>query len=63
MKDKFGWAQQEDGDTVMGYNRRERRRIGKLNGNIKIPGKNVPAVNAEKKEEKARDKAWWKSKK
>lgn len=47
---------------AMSMNRVQRRRLGKING-IKIPGTSVSAVNPERREKKALQKAWWQSKK
>lgn len=38
---------------IMGMNRKERRRLAKLNGVARIRGSNVPYVNEEKRKRKA----------
>lgn len=53
-RDRYGWFRQESAEEVMGYNRKERRRIGKLN-KVKIPGTNKPFNKKQWEKENKRD--------
>lgn len=48
MKDVLIKKAEPTAEILMAMNRKERRRVGKLNG-IKIPPSNVPKVNLKKR--------------